>query len=116
MFVTRKNKSNNDKSKSMKKVFLAVGLIAFLIAGTVSIQSVNAITTDKDVYDDPPKAEKKESKSCASYSKSSKCCSSKSASASKSECSDSKETKTTSTATSTSTTTSTTKKDSPDKK
>lgn len=102
----------------MKKVFLAAGLIAFLFAGAVSIETVNANTNtnDKVVYDDPPKAEKKEaksSKSCASYSKSSKCCASKSMSASKDECSDKKDTKT---ASATTATKSTTKKDSPDKK
>ncbi|MCB2219730.1 MAG: hypothetical protein KQI35_04980 [Bacteroidetes bacterium] len=97
----------------MKKVFLAAGIIAFLIAGAVTVPSANANTTDKVVYDDPPKAEKKSSKSCADYSKSSKCCASKSASASKGECSDTKETKT---ASATTTTKSTTKKDSPDKK
>jgi len=96
----------------MKKVLLAVGVIAFLFAGSISVLTVQANTSDKVVYDDPPKAEKKEAKehkSCADYSKSSKCCSSKSAKAS---CCSDKDTKTTSATT----TTKETKKDSPDKK
>lgn len=99
----------------MKKVFLALGLFAFLLAGVVTVDTAVANDNDKVVYDDPPKADKKASKSCASYSKGS-CCSSKSASANKS-CDDKEAVKTEKTTTTTATTdTKATKKSSPDKK
>ena len=67
--------NNKLKFKGMKKVFLAVGLFAFLMVGLVSIDTAVANDNDNVVYDDPPKADKKKSsKSCADYSKS-KCCS-----------------------------------------
>lgn len=101
----------------MKKVFLALGLFAFILAGVVSVDTAVASDTDNVVYDDPPKADKKKSKSCADYSKSS-CCSSKTASMSKSDCSDTKSTSTAKAKTTTKATTAsnTTKKSSPDKK
>jgi len=99
----------------MKKVFLAMGLFAFLLVGAVSIETTVANDVDKVVYDDPPKADgKKSSKSCASHSKG-KCCSSKSAKAGHKECKDKEATKSEK-ATTTSTTTETTKKSDPDKK
>ena len=97
----------------MKKVVLALGLVAFLFAGGVAIESVNANQTDKVVYDDPPKAEKKSSKSCADYTKASKCCASKSAEMGKTDCKDKEEVKTASV---TATNSQETKEASPDKK
>jgi hypothetical protein len=94
----------------MKKVFLTLGIFAFLLGGVVAVETVGSIQVDKVVYDDPPKAEKKSDKGCADYSaKSSKCCASKSAAVGKTDCADTKETKTASVTTET-------KKDSPDKK
>jgi hypothetical protein len=96
----------------MKKVFLTLGIFAFLLGGVVAIETVSVNQVDKVVYDDPPKAEKKSDKGCADLGmKSSGCCASKSASAAvgKSDCGDKKETKTASVTTDT-------KKDSPDKK
>ena len=101
----------------MKKVFLAVGLFAFLLVGIVSIDTATANDNDNVVYDDPPKADKKKSsKSCADYSKH-KCCSSKSANVGQKECNDKEATKSAKATTTTNTTaTTTTKKSSPDKK
>lgn len=95
----------------MKKVFLTLGIFAFLLGGVVAVETVSSTQVDKVVYDDPPKAEMKSDKSCADYSakKSSKCCASKSAAVGKSDCGDKKETKTASVTTDT-------KTDSPDKK
>lgn len=100
----------------MKKVFLALGLFAFILAGVTTVNTAVASDNDNVVYDDPPKAEKKSSKSCADYSKGS-CCSSKSASKGTAECND-KEAKSakSTTAATTTTETKTTKKSSPDKK
>ena len=89
----------------MKKVLLTLTIVAFVMAGAVSINTVTANTTDSSVYDDPPKKETKSKKSCADM-KSGKSCCSKSAAKS---CDDKKDTKTTSTSTET-------KKESPDKK
>jgi len=106
--------NNNLKSKGMKKVFLALGIFTFLLVGVISVDTVVASDNDNVVYDDPPKADKKSSKSCADYSKSS-CCSSKTKDVgSKGECKDKEEAKTT-TATTT-TASAETKKASPDKK
>jgi len=92
----------------MKKVVLTMGLIAFLFAGGITVETVSASSTNKIVQDDPPKkAEKKSEKSCADYSKSHKCCSSKSA-----ECKDKEGVKTASATTNSKET----KKASPDKK
>jgi hypothetical protein len=102
----------------MKKVFLALGLFAFILAGVVAVDTAVASDTDNVVYDDPPKADKKKSSDCADYSKSS-CCSSKTATASKSDCSDTKSTSTVkakTTTTKATTASNTTKKSSPDKK
>ena len=96
----------------MKKVFLALGLFAFILAGVVTVNTAVASDTDKVVYDDPPKADKKSSKSCADYKKGS-CCSSKSAK-NDAECND-KEAKSAK-ATKTTTASTDTKKSSPDKK
>ena len=118
MFAIRKLLTNyNLKFKGMKKVFLALGLIAFMMTGVLSINTVMASDTDNVVYDDPPKADKKSSKSCADYTKSS-CCSSKSADLGSKECSDKEATKSAkaTTTTTTTTTTASTKKSSPDKK
>jgi hypothetical protein len=94
----------------MKKVFLTIGIFAFLLGGVVAVETVSSNQVDKVVYDDPPKAEKKSDKGCADYgAKSTKCCASKSAAVGKSDCGDTKETKTASVTTDT-------QKDSPDKK
>ncbi|MCD4694898.1 MAG: hypothetical protein K8S16_01560 [Bacteroidales bacterium] len=99
----------------MKKVVLALGLFAFLFAGIVTVDTAVANDTDKVVYDDPPKASKKSSKSCSEFGPNkSKCCSSKKADlGSKEDCKVTKEDTKTTSATTKSTTT---KKDSPDKK
>ncbi|MCB0805361.1 MAG: hypothetical protein KDC05_06140 [Bacteroidales bacterium] len=94
----------------MKKVVLTLGLVAFLFAGGITLETVNAGQSDQVVQDDPPKATSKKSKSCGDYSKSDKCCASKSA---KSECKDKEEVKTASVST---TNSEETKKASPDKK
>ncbi|GAB4331823.1 MAG: hypothetical protein Kow00127_23760 [Bacteroidales bacterium] len=79
----------------MKKVFLAIGIIAFLITGAIAVESMNMNPDQKVVYDDPPKAKDNTKKSCCEYSKTS-CCSSK---AKKDACKDGKETKATETTT-----------------
>jgi len=91
----------------MKKLVLAIGLVAFLMSGVIAVNAVSVTPNDNIVTDDPPKAKKK---SCADYGSKSKCCSSKSAS--KSDCKDKEGTKTTTSTT----TTEETKKTSPDKK
>ena len=99
----------------MKKVFLALGLITFLLIGVVSIDTVIANDTDTVVCDDPPKADKKSKKSCSDFhGKKGKCCSSKKSAdlGKKEDCKDKGETKSTKTTTDTKDS----KKESPDKK
>lgn len=95
----------------MKKLVLAIGLVAFLMGGVFATNAVSLSLTpnSKVVTDDPPKAKKK---SCAEMGSKSSCCDSKSKG--KSECKD-KEGATSTKATTTETTTET-KKSSPDKK
>lgn len=95
------------KIKNMKKVFLAIGIISFLLVGAISIESVVANQSDASVYDDPPKKDASKKKSCAKYEKSS-CCKKKSA---KSDCKDKSSDKKESEGTK-----STSKNDTPDKK
>jgi len=100
----------------MKKVVIALGVFAFLLAGMITVDTAKANDKDKVVYDDPPKAEKKSTKSCADYKSS--CCSSKSASASES-CNHKEAGKAEKASTETkapTTTSASTKKSSPDKK
>ena len=46
----------------MKKLVYAIGIVAFLVLGGFAVESAVAVQnpTDKVVYDDPPKKEKKE--------------------------------------------------------
>lgn len=90
--------------KDMKKVLLTLTIVAFVMAGAVSINTVTANTIDSSVFDDPPKKEKKSKKSCTDMKSGKSCCSKKAAKS----CKDG-DTKSTST-------TKETTKESPDKK
>lgn len=91
----------------MKKLVLAIGLVAFLVGGIVTVQAMTSkAPNDKVITDDPPKAKKK---SCTDYGSKKSCCSSKASCHDKTECKDKEGTKATST-------TKETKKSSPDKK
>ena len=70
----------------MKKIVYAIGIVAFLVVGGFAVESAVAVQapTDKVVYDDPPKKEKKSEvkKDCTTKSGKS-CCSHKSLSSNK---------------------------------
>jgi uncharacterized protein YxeA len=90
----------------MKKVLFAIGIVAFLFVGAITVETVVANQEDSYVYDDPPKKDVKKKKCCSHGDFTGKKCDSKSAHYNKKECKDTEDTKATNE----------TKKEDPDKK
>ncbi len=70
----------------MKKLVYAIGIVTFLVIGGFAVESAVAVQapTDKVVYDDPPKKEKKsEVKKDCTTKPGKKCCSHESLSSKK---------------------------------